>query len=105
MLSSVFSSDFSSVCPSEFPSAEVSSATGSDPLQSLVDRETAEELVRTIKKSLSSYENSIWWLYVSGMSVSDIASAIGEDSRSVSNAIYRIRRKRRLKISDQRNLE
>ena len=85
--------------------AEVSSATGSDPLQSLVDRETAEELVRTIKKSLSSYENSIWWLYVSGMSVSDIASAIGEDSRSVSNAIYRIRRKLRLKISDQRNLE
>lgn len=86
--------------------AERSAATGSDPLQSLVDKENAEELMRTIKKSLSDYENRVWWLYVSGMSVSDIAAAIGEaDSRSVSNAIYRIRRKLRSKLSDQHNSE
>ncbi|MBE6685280.1 MAG: sigma-70 family RNA polymerase sigma factor [Ruminococcaceae bacterium] len=86
--------------------AEKAAATGSDPLQSLVDKENEEELMRAIKKCLSDYENRVWWLYVSGMSVSDVAAAIGEvDSRSVSNAIYRIRRKLRSKISDQRNFE
>lgn len=86
--------------------AERSAATGSDPLQSLVDKENAQELMRTIKKSLSDYENRVWWLYVSGMSVSDVAAAIGEaDPRSVSNAIYRIRRKLRLKISERHDLE
>ena len=81
--------------------AESSAATGIDPLQSLVDKENAEELVRTIKKSLSDYENRVWWLYVSGMSASDIAVALGEaNSRSVSNAIYRIRKKLRSKLSD-----
>ena len=86
--------------------AENSAAEGSDPLQSLVDKENAQELMRTIKKSLSDYENRVWWLYVSGMSASEIALAIGEaDSRSVSNAIYRIRRKLRSKLSDQNNFE
>lgn len=81
--------------------AENSAAEGSDPLQSLVDKENAQELMRTIKKSLSDYENRVWWLYVSGMSASEIALAIGEsDSRSVSNAIYRIRRKLRSKLSE-----
>ncbi len=86
--------------------AENSAATGSDPLQSLVDKENAQELMRTIKKSLSDYENRVWWLYVSGMSASEIAATIGEaDPRSVSNAIYRIRRKLRSKLSDQNNFE
>lgn len=86
--------------------AERSAATGSDPLQALVDKENAGELVRIIKKSLSDYENRVWWLYVSGMSASDVADAIGAtDPRSVSNAIYRIRRKLRSKISDQHNHE
>ncbi len=86
--------------------AESSAAEGSDPLQSLVDKENAQELMRTIKKSLSDYENLVWWLYVSGMSASEIAATIGEaDPRSVSNAIYRIRRKLRSKLSDQNNFE
>ena len=86
--------------------AESSAAEGSDPLQSLVDKENAQELMRTIKKSLSDYENRVWWLYVSGMSASEIAATIGEaDPRSVSNAIYRIRRKLRSKLSDQNNFE
>lgn len=86
--------------------AESSAAEGSDPLQSLVDKENAQELMRTIKKSLSDYENRVWWFYVSGMSASEIAATIGEaDPRSVSNAIYRIRRKLRSKLSDQNNFE
>ena len=67
-----------------------------DLLQSLVDREKEAELVRTVRKHLSDYENRIWWLYVSGKSVSTIASQVGATStKSVSNAIYRIRKKLR----------
>ena len=65
-----------------------------DPLQSLVNKENMAELVRVISKNLSDYENRVWWMYVSGMSVSDISRALSDSSaKSVSNAIYRIRKK------------
>ena len=68
----------------------------SDFLQAVIDREHTEELVRSIKGSLSEYENRVWWMYVSGMSVSEIARRIGNvEPKSVSNAIYRIRKKLR----------
>ena len=70
--------------------------TLSDPLQTIIDKQRTEELVRNIKKNLSDYENRVWWMYVSGMSVSEIANAIGSvEPKSVSNAIYRIRKKLR----------
>ena len=73
-----------------------------DPLQALVDKENAAELVRSIKKILSDYENSVWWLYVSGLSVSEIASKLGvDDVKSISNAIYRIRKKLRDRFPDK----
>ena len=65
-----------------------------DILQEIVDEENTAELVRSIKKNLSDYENRIWWLYVSGMSVADIAKTVAApDAKSVSNAVYRIRKK------------
>ena len=71
-------------------------STLSDPLQAIIDKQRTEELVRNIKKNLSDYENRVWWMYVSGMSVSEIANAIGSvEPKSVSNAIYRIRKKLR----------
>ena len=77
-----------------------------DPLQSLVEKENMSDMVRTIRKLLSEYENRVWWMYVSGMSVSDISKAIGNtDAKSVSNAVYRIRRKLRSAISDQIKFE
>lgn len=66
-----------------------------DVLQSLVDRERTSALVRKINKKLSDFEKKIWWMYVSGMSVSEISRAVSADSKSVSNAIYRIRKKLR----------
>lgn len=63
-------------------------------LQSIVDEESAADLVRTIRAKLSNYENRVWWMYVSGMSVAEISAAIGGvDPKSVSNAVYRIRKK------------
>ncbi len=77
-----------------------------DPLQSLVERENTAALIQTIRDNLSEYENRVWWMYVSGMSVSKISVAIGNaDAKSVSNAIYRIRRKLRRYIEAHPNEE
>ncbi len=71
-----------------------------DILQSLVDRERTSALVASIKKQLSDYENKIWWMYASGMSVTEIAVELSADNKSVSNAIYRIRRKLKASLGD-----
>ena len=63
-------------------------------LQSIVDEESAADLVRTIRDKLSDYENRVWWMYVSGMSVAEISDTLGSsDPKSVSNAVYRVRKK------------
>ncbi len=64
-----------------------------DILQSLVDRERTSLLVHRINSKLSEYEKSIWWLYVSGMAIKNISERVDADNKSVSNAIYRIRKK------------
>ena len=77
-------------------SVDVPSGDTSSFLQSIVDREDEANLVKLIKSKLSDFENRVWWMYVSGMSASAIAAALGNtDPKSVSNAIYRIRKKLR----------
>lgn len=74
-----------------------------DPLQSLVAKENMSDMVRMIRKHLSEYENRVWWMYVSGMTVSDISKELGgADPKSVSNAVYRIRKKLRKVIVDRK---
>ncbi|MBO5757581.1 MAG: sigma-70 family RNA polymerase sigma factor [Clostridia bacterium] len=63
--------------------------------EALIDKERMEALQRTIQRALSPYESRVWWLYVSGASTCKIASSLGKDEKSISNAIYRIRRKLR----------
>lgn len=63
--------------------------------EALVDKERMEALQMTIQRALSPYESRVWWMYVSGASASRIAQALGKDEKSISNAIYRIRRKLR----------
>ena len=48
--------------------------------------------------TLSELENRVWWQYVTGVPVADIARDLARDERSVHNAIYRIRRKLRAVI-------
>lgn len=75
--------------------AEQLAKNSDDPLSKIVEREREEEIVGVIREVLSSYENRIWWLYFQGMSASKIAETLGDGTtaKSVSNAIYRIRRK------------
>ncbi len=55
-------------------------------------------LCRFVQGSLSEYENRVWWAYVAGTPVTQIAAALGKDERSVHNAVYRIRRKLRCRL-------
>jgi RNA polymerase sporulation-specific sigma factor len=67
----------------------------SDPAWRIVQEENFKALYSRICANLSEYENRIWWLYTSGAHAKDIAERIGKDEKSVSNAIYRIRKKLR----------
>jgi len=76
-----------------------------DMLQSVVEKEHLTYLVDTIRENLSDYENKVWWMYVSGMSVSEISEKLGcVSAKSVSNAVYRIRKKLRSFISDRNQI-
>jgi RNA polymerase sporulation-specific sigma factor len=63
--------------------------------EALIDKERMEALQLTIQRALSPFESHVWWMYVSGASTSSIARTLGKDEKSISNAIYRIRRKLR----------
>ena len=66
-----------------------------DPTRRLREREDYEALCRVIARTLSPYENNIWQRYIAGATVPQIAAAVGRDTRSIHNAIYRIRNKLR----------
>lgn len=75
---------------------------GRDPMQALIEEEDLRALKLKIKSSLSPFESRVWWMYVSGMSAAEVAMQLGDiDVRSVTNAIYRIRRKLRRVLSDK----
>lgn len=61
----------------------------------LIDKERMEALQLIIARNLSSYESRVWWLYVSGATTAHMAQMLGKDEKSISNAIYRIRKKLR----------
>ncbi len=71
---------------------------GTDPVQSLVEKENYLTLSRHIVSLLSPFENRVWWLYLSGRCARDIARSVGKDEKSVQNAIYRIRKKLRSEL-------
>ena len=77
------------------------SDTHSDPAESIVERESADELVRLIRENLSPYENQVWGMYTSGMSGVEIAEHMSKPIRSIDNALYRIRRKLRTLLESE----
>ena len=77
-----------------------SSSVSADPVQKLIEEENFNDLRRRIQSYLSPYESKVWWMYVSGLRASEIAGILGvTDVRSVSNALYRIRKKLREALS------
>ncbi len=73
--------------------------TVNDPASAVIEKESAAELRAFIRENLSKYENSVWWMHYSGMSVEEIAESLGSTKKSVSNALARIKRKLRSLLS------
>ena len=69
-----------------------------DPATDLVEKETYAALYQRVCDTLSPYENRVWWMYLSGRTAEEIAKRVGRDTRSVQNAVYRIRKKLRAVI-------
>ena len=70
-----------------------------DPLSRMLERERLKSLYAVIRKNLSDLEYEVWQLYMSGRSSAEIAERLGIDQKSVNNAIYRIRKKLRDRLS------
>lgn len=67
----------------------------SDPSASIIEEENFRALHELIEKTLTDYENAVWWSYMSGMTAKEIGEQYGTGEKSAANAVYRIRRKLR----------
>lgn len=65
----------------------------SDPEKLVIDRDYAAELLERTKKQLSSFEAKVLGLYLDGLSYQEIAQLIGRSTKSVDNAVQRVKRK------------
>ena len=64
-----------------------------DPAARIIELERERSLMKLISDNLSPYENKVFGMYVSGMSAAQMAEKLDASEKSVSNAIFRIRRK------------
>ena len=74
-----------------------------DPSSRLLEEERLSYLFKIIRNTLSSYEYNVWELHLAGLSTAEIAKKLNTDSKSISNAIYRIRAKLRESLNKNRN--
>lgn len=72
-----------------------------DPLENIVKEEKVEELMKAIKKNLSSREYEVFSLVSNGLKYDEIALLLNKDLKYVDNAIQRMRAKIR-KIVEER---
>jgi len=64
-----------------------------DPEELIIANERAEELKSFLKDSLSSFEKTILDLYLDGMSYAEMAQHVGKTTKSIDNAVQRIKKK------------
>ena len=76
-----------------------SSPAQADPEVLLIDREKTTSLLENACKQLSELEVKILGYYLDGLTYREIADAVGKSTKSVDNAVQRIRRKIARQIS------
>ncbi len=64
-----------------------------DPLNAIVDAESAKEIHASLKSSLSQLEGDVLDLYMDGYTIREIALKLDRSEKSVGNAVARIRGK------------
>ena len=87
----------------ELSESLISEEPQDDPSSRLLEEERLSHLFKIIRNTLSKYEYKVWKLYLSGCSTSEIAKKLNTDSKSISNAIYRIRVKLKESLNKNRN--
>lgn len=65
----------------------------SSPEQQFIDREEEQERLEQINSHLSSFERKVLKLYLSGYSYQEIGVRLNKATKSIDNAVQRIRRK------------
>jgi RNA polymerase sporulation-specific sigma factor len=83
----------------EIPEDLISPQDFDDPSSRMLERERLESLYAVIRKNLSKLEYTVWEYYMSGMSAAQIANKLCTDEKSINNAIYRIRKKLRERLT------
>ena len=78
-------------------------AEDSDPASRIIELESERSLLKLISESLSKYEYRVFTMYISGMSASDMASELDTTEKSVNNAVFRIRRKLRVLLKNNKD--
>lgn len=64
-----------------------------DPESEYINKENEKELKNAIKQNLSEYENTILNLFLLGYSYEDIGKQVNKNTKSIDNALQRIRKK------------
>jgi len=65
----------------------------SDPEELLINREVMRDTLSCVHKQLSAFEAKILGYYLDGLTTREMAEAVQKSSKSVDNAVQRIRRK------------
>lgn len=68
---------------------KAAAAVASDPMDAVLASEGASQLIGQCREVLSQFERKVFDEYIIGKSVGEIAERLGENVRSVSNALYR----------------
>lgn len=63
------------------------------PEEQVLARESADEMIHTYTRCLSKLESEVCRLFLQGLSYNEIAAQIGRPTKSIDNAVQRIRRK------------
>ena len=74
-----------------------------EPSRELIESESAFAVQKLLDASLSEYEKEVFCRYMDGRSPKQIASELGRDAKSISNALSRIRAKLREAIAGNKH--
>ena len=70
-----------------------------EPASRIIEEESLQRIDSVIRDNLSSLEYRVWCLYAAGRTAREIGDIVGKSEKSVSNAVYRIRKKLRQLLS------
>ena len=81
----------------------ISQSKNSNPEDMIINREEMDKMHWQLNKILSAFELKVLSLYLSGESYVKIANILKKDTKSVDNALQRIKRKVEKYLSKEKN--